>query len=168
MKKKRQNVRSTKVKVIDETETSTAQLKKNDVYIKIFNARDTIHTDQTGNLPVTSSRGNKLVMVLVNVDGNYIDAEPVKDHSDASLIKPYTVLWNRLTARKTVAPTLHMLDNEASAAFKAAIKANCDLQLVLPDTHRRNLAERAIQTFKNHFISILAGVDKLFPMQLWD
>ena len=29
---------------------------------------------------------------------------------------------------------------------------------VPPDTHRRNLAERArIQTFKSHFISILAG-----------
>jgi hypothetical protein len=168
MKKQRQNVRSTKVKVEDESNTHTPHLKKNDVYVKIFNARDTIHTDQTGNLPVTSSRGNKFIMVLVNVDGNYIDAEPVKDHTDASLIKAYTALWNRLTASKIVTPKLHVLDNEASAAFKTAIKMNCDLQLVPPDTHRRNLAERAIQTFKSHFIAILAGVDDSFPMQLWD
>ena len=65
-------------------------------------------------------------------------------------------------------PKLHILDNEASDAFKAAIKENCDLQLVPPDTHRRNLAERAIQTFKSHFIAILAGVDPTFPMNLWD
>ena len=65
-------------------------------------------------------------------------------------------------------PKLHILDNEASKAFKSAIKENCELQLVPPDTHRRNLAERAIQTVKSQFISILAGVDPSFPMNLWD
>ena len=34
--------------------------------------------------------------------------------------------------------------------------------------HRRNAAERAIRTFKAHFISILAGVDLDFPSHLWD
>jgi hypothetical protein len=65
---------------------------------------------------------------------------------------------------------MHILDNEASVAFKGAIKTNCNLQLQLvpPDTHRRNLAERAIQTFKSHFIAILAGVDPTFPMNPWD
>ena len=63
---------------------------------------------------------------------------------------------------------MHLLDNEASAAFKDAIKCNCTLQLVPPDTHHRNLTERAIQTFKNHFLAILAGVDQNFPMYLWD
>ena len=137
MKKQRQNVRTTKVKVESNADETTAPFaKKKEIFIKIFNVRDTIHTDQTGNLPVTSSRGHKFLMVLVNVDGNFIDAEPVKDHTDASLIRAYTALWTRLTASKTVAPTLHMLDNEASAAFKAAIKQNCDLQLVPPNTHR--------------------------------
>jgi hypothetical protein len=40
--------------------------------------------------------------------------------------------------------------------------------MVLPDTHRQNLAEQAIQTFKSHFLAILAGVDPMFPMKLWD
>ncbi|KAL7478323.1 hypothetical protein ACHAW6_004092 [Cyclotella cf. meneghiniana] len=39
-------------------------------------------------------------------------------------------------------------------------------QLVPPDIHRRNLADRAIQTFKAHFLSILAGVSKSFPNYL--
>ena len=34
--------------------------------------------------------------------------------------------------------------------------------------HRRNIAERAIQTFKNHFITILAGTHSAFPNNEWD
>ena len=34
--------------------------------------------------------------------------------------------------------------------------------------HRRNVAERAIRTFKAHFLAILAGVASDFPRYLWD
>jgi hypothetical protein len=34
--------------------------------------------------------------------------------------------------------------------------------------HPCNRAERAIRTFKDHFLSILAGVDQSFPPYLWD
>ena len=44
---------------------------------------------------------------------------------------------------------------------------NMEYELVPPGQHRRNQAERAIQTFKAHFISILAGVDDKFPLSLW-
>jgi hypothetical protein len=37
-----------------------------------------------------------------------------------------------------------------------------------PDLHRCNAAERAIQTFKNHFIAGLSSTDKHLPMHLWD
>ena len=39
--------------------------------------------------------------------------------------------------------------------------------MVPPDTHRRNIAERAIQTLKNHFIAILSGVNPRCPISLW-
>ncbi len=42
-----------------------------------------------------------------------------------------------------------------------------EYELVPPGNHQRNQAERAIQTFKAHFISILAGVDNRFPLSLW-
>ena len=62
----------------------------------------------------------------------------------------------------------HRLDNEASATFKECIKANgMTHELVPPRNHRRNLAERAIQTFKHHFIAILSGVDNKLPLSLW-
>eukprot|EP00804_Cyclotella_cryptica_P010878 CCRYP_008802-RA/>CCRYP_008802-RA protein AED:0.43 eAED:0.43 QI:0/-1/0/1/-1/1/1/0/164 len=37
-----------------------------------------------------------------------------------------------------------------------------------PNVHRTNAAERAIQTFKAHFLSILTGIDPSFPNYLWD
>ncbi len=52
--------------------------------------------------------------------------------------------------------------------MKACIKENgMDYELVPPRQHRRNQAEQAIQTFKAHFISILAGVNNKFPLLLW-
>ncbi len=45
---------------------------------------------------------------------------------------------------------------------------DCDILLVKPHNHRVNVVERAIQTFKDHFISALATTDSRFPLQLWD
>jgi hypothetical protein len=178
MKQQHKNVRSTKVrqnttnggggdddKCNDQIKPQT---KAKDVYIKIYLANDTVHFDQTGCFPGTSSRGNKYIMVLVEIDGNYIDAEPMKNKTEGSMIKAYLALWERLTETGTVKPTTHIMDNEASAEYKKVIHQNCTIQLVPPNNHRRNLAERAIQTFKSHFIAIIAGVDDSFPMRLWD
>jgi hypothetical protein len=41
-------------------------------------------------------------------------------------------------------------------------------QLKPPDMHWRNKAEWMIRHFKNYFLSILAGVDAMFPPYLWD
>ena len=41
-------------------------------------------------------------------------------------------------------------------------------QLVPPNVHRQNIAERAIRIFKAHFLEILAGVDPDFPKYMWD
>jgi hypothetical protein len=40
-------------------------------------------------------------------------------------------------------------------------------ELIPPDCHQRNIAKRAIQTFKNHFVAILSGVNDRFPLSLW-
>jgi hypothetical protein len=171
MKKQCQGVWSTKVKedeqeeelpdlgtYTDEPTDHTIQInthapkpkRMNDVYIKIHNASKTMHSNFTGQFPAVSSRGNQYIMVLNEVYGNYIDAEPMKNKIEGSIIKAYLILWARLMASGTVKPTTHLLDNESSAAFKAEIKQNCKYQLVPPDNNRMNLAECAIQTFKNH------------------
>ena len=60
---------------------------------------------------------------------------------------------------------VQILDNEVSTAFKKTIMKDwgATYQLVPPNVHRRNIAERAIITFKAHFLGILAGVDPDFP-----
>ena len=53
--------------------------KARDIYINIHNATETAHTDQTGRFPATSSRGNQYIMVVVEVDGNFINAKLMKN-----------------------------------------------------------------------------------------
>jgi hypothetical protein len=66
-------------------------------------------------------------------------------------------------------PQLQRLDNEASRALcDEMTKQGVDYQLTPAGLHRRNKAERAIQTFKNHFIAGLSSVDLKFPLHLWD
>ena len=156
MKKQRQNVRSTKEKVIvdelSEGTELTRKITKQNLLVKVFNASETVFSDQTGRFPVMSNKGNTSLMVMYDIDTNYIDAEPLKNHSDSQMIFAYQTIWTRIYRTRQSKPNMHILDNEASEAFKLAIRQNCDLQLVPPDTHRRNQAERAIQTFKSHFI----------------
>ena len=65
-------------------------------------------------------------------------------------------------------PRLHTLDNEASTSLKDFLTAeHVEYQLVPPHIHRRNSAERAIQTFKNHFIAGLTSTDPNFPLSNW-
>ena len=47
-------------------------------------------------------------------------------------------------------------------------KHNIDFQLVPPHQHRRNAAERAIMTFKNHLLAGLATCDPSFTIREWD
>ena len=58
---------------------------------------------------------------------------------------------------------MHILDNGISAEYKDTIAKNqMKFQLVPPHDHRRNIAEKAIQVFKDHFISVLCGTDIIF------
>ena len=47
----------------------------------------------------------------------------------------------------------------------AIVKTQLTYQLTPPNMHRINAAERAIRTFKNHFISGLATLDPEFPIR---
>ncbi len=96
MKKQRQNVRSTKQKIAVEDKADvelTRTIAKQNILVKVVNAHDAVYSDQTGRLPVQSNRGNRLLMVYYDVNANYIDAEPMKDHKDNSIIRAYQELW---------------------------------------------------------------------------
>ena len=49
----------------------------------------------------------------------------------------------------------------------AITNSGMSYQLVPPDDHRRNIAEKAIQTWKDNFIAVISGTDAKFPLHLW-
>ena len=156
MRQTRQGVRSTKV--IDEDAMLGIQpkpgTKHKDVYLRVFYAtKKAMYSDQTGKFPITSARGNKYIMVAVELDGNYIDVEPLKSRKAKDLTDSYQKIFQRWKTTGAVCPNWHILDNEAPEELKQAIRENkCRVELTPADMHRRNIAERAIKTFKGHFI----------------
>jgi hypothetical protein len=172
MKQTKQGVRSTKIVDKDAMLGFKQQpgIKHKDVYLMVFDAtKKLMFSDQTGKFSIRLARGNKYIMVAVEFDGNYIDGEPLQSRSAKSLTKAYQAIFQRWKATGVICPNWHILNNEAPAELKQAIHGNkCRVELTPADQHRRNAAERAIQTFKGHFISVLAGVDNSFPINQWD
>ena len=131
--------------------------------VKFEELKGTIATDQIGRFPITSQRGNKHIMVLYDFDSNVIDATAIKSRTKEDLIEGYEELYRHLQ-EGGIQPVLHKLDNEASAQMIEAItEKKMKYQLVPRGDHQTNPAERAIQTFKNHYTSILYGADDDFP-----
>jgi hypothetical protein len=92
----------------------------------------------------------------------------MKSRSASEWVKAYDSIQQELTV-KGFKPKLQTLDKEASTALKNFFTVNdIAYQLVPPHCHRRNTAERAIRTFKEHFVAGLSSVDPSFPMHLWD
>ena len=88
----RKNVRSTKPKAIPfgKTEAATLQGKKVwDVYTKFYDVSNTVFSDQTGQFPTRSKRGNNYIMVMVEIYNNAILVEPIKNRIDAELTRSY-------------------------------------------------------------------------------
>ena len=107
-------------------------------------------------------------MVLYYMDGSYIMMEPMKSRHENEMIWVHNILMERLKTRG-FHPKKQMLDNEISKAYQKAIENHgMEVEKVPKEAHRRNAAEKAIQTAKNHLKAILAGCDKSFPMHLWD
>ena len=171
MNQSRKNVRSTKPKPMKEyiNKDKLAGKKIKDIYTKVYDAKDTIYSDQTGAFPTRSRSGNKYIMVMVEIDSNAILVEPMKSRKDAEMIRAYNVLMVRLR-RAGIIVKKHVLDNEVSENMKNHIRDNykLEMELVPPGCHRRNAAEVAIRNFKAHFLSILAGTATDFPISLWD
>jgi hypothetical protein len=127
-----------------------------------------LYTDLTGKFPVRSSKGNYYVMVCYVYDCNYVKVVAMKSRSASEWVKAYDHIHQELTA-KGLKLKLQTIDNEASAALKQFFTTNdVEFQLVPPHCHHRNAAERAIRTFKEHFVAGLSSVDPSFPLHLWD
>jgi hypothetical protein len=76
---------------------------------------------------------------------------------------------HKMLTDRGLKPKLQKLENEASKALQEFMQDNAiDYKLDPPQIHRRNAAERAIRTFKNHFIVRLSSTNRNFQLNLWD
>ncbi len=99
---------------------------------------------------------------------NAIFATPIPGLDLQIILDAYKKNFKFLVS-KGYTPKINIMDNHATKAVKLYLTPQqCCLQLVEPDNHHVNAAERAIQTFKNRFIGALRTTDVDFPIQLWD
>ena len=171
----RKGLRSTQEKVIHsypdpEQYQFPPYTHSEDTNLVFFNTVDLsgkIYTDQTGRFPVTSSKGNKYILVAYHYDSNTIHSEPLKKISGLDLTIAYQKLHSLLTNRGLI-PHLHILDNECPNILKIFMREVIEkFQLVPTHIHQRNSAERAIRTFKEHLIAGLSSTHKDFPIHIW-
>ena len=100
-------------------------------------------------------------------DSNATLAEPIKSIKTKHLIEGFTSCHKRITA-SGITPILLRLDNKIFSDLIDTIHSkNLKYQLANTYDHHHKLAERAIQTFKAHFTSIMNGRDACFPPHLW-
>jgi len=117
----------------------------------------TVASDLPGRYPITSARGHKYIFLMVDYDSNYIHAVPIKSRKADALVDGFRTCYKTLLDNG-LQGTYVRLDNEASRLLTTYIREQrMEYQLASPGDHRINYAERAIQTYKNHFISTLQG-----------
>jgi hypothetical protein len=138
-----------------------------DLFICVYKLKKTKHPKQTGLFPQVSSLGNKYIMVIHNVDSNSLWVEALKDNTGSKLILGRARALEHM--RKVyIIPKHQILDNQASAAYKKAIgNSYMTYELVPPDDHLRNMAKKAIKTFKAHFVGVFSGCAPTLPLHLW-
>ena len=121
--------------------------------------------DTTGRFPYKSARQNEYILVAYNYDANSILAEPIPNRKAHSMTSAWEKIHN-IFQEAGVAPNTYILDNEFSKDMRTAFnEKQIHYTFVPPHNHRANAAERAIQTFKNHFIAGLSGLDPNFPIK---
>ena len=87
-------------------------------------------------------------MVLYHYNSNAILFRPMKDRSDMEAVQVYSEFYKYLNDQNCTL-RLNIMDNEASTAVKRFISSeDTKFQLVEPNNHQVNAAERAIRTFK--------------------
>jgi hypothetical protein len=146
--------------------TTLPHQKKNDILIINHEVKSLMYADQTGMFPAVLSRGNKYVMILHHIDSNSLWSKAMRNQSGGELILTHEQELAQMR-RHGIILKHQILDNQASAEYKAAIEASSKTyEIVPPSNHCHNMAKRAIQTFKDHFVGVLSGWASSMPIHL--
>ena len=125
------------------------------------------NSDVAGHFPIQSNHGTNYILVVYEYDSNAIIVCPLRNRTASEITRVFQSVIQYLQSRG-LRPRLHTLDNEDSTILRDYLRSEAvEYQLVPPHIHRRNASERAIRTFKNHFIAGLASTDPNFPLSNW-
>ena len=167
----RSNIRSTKstkagpLPLTYTASTANAEeiTRTNNIFIENIEITGRTFSDQTGGFVCPSISGNNYVFIVYDFDSNSIHALPIPTRKKEHIVAAFQKIVKRLTL-KGLKPQLHKLDNEISQLMTTYMeKEQIKYELTPTGLHRRNLAERAFQTFKNHFIAGLCSTHPDFP-----
>ena len=123
--------------------------------------------DGTGNMTVPAYNGDTQILIVYHAATNFIRAIAFKSKTEIhDLLEK---LWLESTKLGHIITEIRM-DNELPAStdeFFAKQKIAVKRVGVGSQLHRANSAERAIQTYKNHFMSTIAARDPKCPLSYW-
>ena len=126
-----------------------------------------LHLDAAGALPFTGRDGSRYLIIFFSEKCNYIHVVGIKSRSAAEYVRALKSAL-QFFSRHGVDTSFVRMDNECSAELKELVRTgSISLELTPASQHRRNKAERAIRSFKNHFIAANSGVDPTAPKDLW-
>lgn len=148
----------------------TPSTKSNEVICMVINKNNvcTAYTNLTGRFPCKSNTGNEYILVAYHFDGNCSMTKAIKNRKVETITAAWQTIHNMYT-QAGVDPNTYVMDSEIPyESLVALIKNSIEYQLVPPHTHQRNLAERAIKTFKIHFKAGFASVDQNFSLSEWN
>ena len=106
------------------------------MYLRVYETRDTVYTNQTGKSPRTSIRGKKYQMILHDFDSDTMWLETLRDRTSGEQIQGGQRALKRMNWCG-IFPKQQILDNEMSQELKEdIILYGMKYQLVPPDDHQ--------------------------------
>jgi hypothetical protein len=151
----RKNARSTK--------ETTPRIRTNKDNIIVHLITDTERND----MDIAHLLHDKYLMVFYSQGGNYIHIELLDATTEQHVLRGYKHAVTFFESHG-LKPNIQRMDNYSSFLAPAftEFQASQDITVdrVPPGQHRRNKAERCIETAKHHIIATLAGTDPAFPM----
>ena len=107
-------------------------------------------------------------MIMYRCDCNVIMFTPLRSKAGLEQLSSLKKLHEKLS-KQGQDTTVNFMDNEApKCVTNYSVDSKISYQLVSPHVYRRNVAERAISTWKDHLITSLCTTHPSFPMHLWD
>ncbi|KAL7543517.1 hypothetical protein ACHAWF_007401 [Thalassiosira exigua] len=111
----------------------------------------TVYTDLTGRFPTRSYVGSQYIFVCYAYQPNAVLIRAMTSREASDHVEAMTSACKYLK-QQGFEPKLNILNNECSKLLQKYIESErVRTQMVEPDNHRVNAAERIIQTVKNHF-----------------